>query len=47
MLKETEKTLGFVVVILSLVAFQLGEEWAFCSPPPTPFGYAYDEVVGS
>ena len=42
MAKETEKTLGWLLLFLSLVAFQLGGRTSW--PPPSPLGYAYDEV---
>ena len=47
MLKETEieETIGFFVIFLSLVAFQLGEAWG-PSPPSlaTPMGNTLDKL---
>ena len=47
MLKETdtEETIGFFVIVLSLVAFQLGEAWG-PSPPPlaTPMGNTLEKL---
>ena len=47
MLKDTEseETIDFFVIILSLVAFQLGEDWG-PSPPPlaTPMGNTLDKL---
>ena len=40
---ESEETIGFFVIFLSLVAFQLGEARGPSPPPPPPppLGYTY------
>ena len=45
---ESEETIGFFVIFLSLAAFQLGEAWG-PSPPPlvTPMGNTLDKYIAS
>ena len=47
MLKETEKTYGFVVIIFIIGGILIGRGSGLLPPPPPFLGYAYDEVVGS